>query len=67
MIKALINGKETELESEITVSKLLETYKLPAEGVAVAINSDIVSRPTFGSTCIQEGDKVELIRAIGGG
>lgn len=66
-MKVTINGETKEVESGITVSKLLEEIKTPAIGVAVELNREIVSRSLHTSTILQDGDALEIVKMVGGG
>jgi sulfur carrier protein len=46
---------------------LLERFELQQRRVAVAVNAEVVPRSRFESHEIQEGDRVEVIQAVGGG
>ncbi len=66
-MRIILNGEKHELEREGTVAELLEQLETPAAGTAVAVNSAIVPRDDYASTMIRHDDRVEVIRAIGGG
>lgn len=62
-----VNGEERELESGATVAGLLQSLGMEVEGIAVAVNMEIVRRGEYAETKISEGDEVEIVRAVGGG
>jgi sulfur carrier protein len=62
-----INGEEREVAAGTTVAVLLAELSLPADGVAVAVNLVVVPRGQHAGREIQAGDRVEIIRAVGGG
>lgn len=65
-MQVIINGKPTVLAGSVTISTLL--LQLNIEGkVAVEINRNIVPRSTFAQHRINDGDTLEIVRAIGGG
>tara|TARA_B100000686_G_scaffold184730_1_gene191571 strand:- start:11606 stop:11761 length:156 start_codon:yes stop_codon:yes gene_type:complete len=51
----------------MNLSKLLEVLKIQINGVAVAINMEIVSRNKYDATILNDGDEIEIVRAVGGG
>ncbi len=55
------------MEAPLSVRRLLDCLDLARRRVAVAINSDVVPRSRFETVEIEEGDRVEVIRAVGGG
>ena len=61
-----LNGEEFESKAA-TVAALLEEAQTPPAGVAVALNGRVVRRAEHAQTPLQEGDEVELIRAVQGG
>ncbi|UOD34848.1 sulfur carrier protein ThiS [Deferribacteraceae bacterium V6Fe1] len=66
-MKITLNGKDTELEKNITVSELLQNLKIHSKVVVVEINGNIVEKDNFDNTFIKENDKVEVVRFVGGG
>lgn len=66
-MKIKLNGREYEAENGITIGSLLSLLEVGAAGTAVAINETIIPRDTHVTHIINEGDRVEVVRAIGGG
>jgi sulfur carrier protein len=66
-VKFELNGEPCEAEHELTVRALLERFDLHRRRVAVALNSKVVPRNRFDETRVREGDRVEVIQAVGGG
>jgi sulfur carrier protein len=62
-----LNGESFELADGQTVADLLVRLDLVGRRVAVELNLDIVPRSQHASTPLAEGDKVEVVHAIGGG
>ena len=62
-----INGSPESLPEPLTLSALLARLGLEPSGVAVAINMNVVPRSAHGTTTISEGDRVEILQAVGGG
>ena len=50
-----------------TVKALMEARGLQGEGLAVALNEQLVPRGAWATTLLHPDDSVEIIRAIGGG
>lgn len=62
-----LNGQFEAVEEGITVAELMR-QKLPhILRVAVEVNLEIVPRSEHGNHVLQDGDRVEIVRAIGGG
>ncbi len=66
-MKIMLNGKDHEVQGETTIAALLGELKFTCGGIAVAVNGEIVARDAQSTQLINDGDRVEIIRAIGGG
>jgi sulfur carrier protein len=64
----IINGKETSVTDELTVSELLtrENVQMP-DMVSVELNGRILKRNRFEETALKDNDKVEFLYFMGGG
>ena len=62
-----LNGESFELADGATVADLIGRLDLTERRVAVELNLDIVPRSQHGSTALRDGDRVEVVHAIGGG
>lgn len=67
MISVTVNGKPRELDSPLSVTAFLKTLDINARQVAVAIGGEVVPRSEWPRATIDEGDTVEVVRAVGGG
>ena len=67
MITIVLNGSDKQLDSNISVSQLLEELGLTEERLAVEINQQIIPRSNFTDHTLNEKDNVEIVQAIGGG
>ena len=65
----LLNGEPTAVGDGVTVRQLLDDLDLPggARGVAVAVDAAVVPRGEWDTTTIDDGPRVEVLRAIQGG
>lgn len=63
----IINGKDNEIAEGSTVAQLLEKLQIPTGGTAVACNDRVVRKALHKETVLQDGDRVEIIRAVAGG
>jgi len=66
-MKAVINGSEKEIETGMTVSALLVSLGLKKGMTVVELNGEIIGRDDFDNRNISNGDKVEIVRFVGGG
>jgi sulfur carrier protein len=63
-----INGNAKQFDSEnMTVSALVLTLNLTAKRLAIEKNGEIVPRSQFDAVSINDGDKLEIVGAVGGG
>ncbi len=67
MISLTINGQPRQLEAPMTVAAYLRSLGLDRRFIAVARNGDVVDRQEFDRVTLQEGDRVEVVRPVGGG
>jgi sulfur carrier protein len=68
-MRVVLNGETAELEEGATVRAAVESLDLPASGrgVAVAVDAEVVPRTEWETHELQEGARVEVLRAIQGG
>jgi sulfur carrier protein len=66
-MKVSVNGKPMEFEPGLTVEGLLTLLNVKREYTAVAVNRDIVRKADYDAVKLSEGDKVEIVRPMGGG
>ena len=64
----VINGEDHhDLPKPLTVMGLIKHLGLPEKKIAIERNRKIVSKSTFETTELSEGDILEIIHFIGGG
>lgn len=66
-MRILLNRKEQSLPGEMKIAAFLTHLGLKPEGVAIALNDEMIRRNDWSDTLIREGDRVEIVRAISGG
>jgi sulfur carrier protein len=64
-----LNGEERAIAPGTTVRALLEALEVPGggRGVAVAVDAEVVPRGAWETTTLDDGARVEVLRAIQGG
>jgi sulfur carrier protein len=67
MITLQVNGKQVELEAPTPLVLYIEKLGVNPRTVAVEHNGEIIQRERFASVVLQEGDRVEIVRMVGGG
>ncbi|MGH7760578.1 MAG: sulfur carrier protein ThiS [Candidatus Dormibacteraceae bacterium] len=67
MISLQINGKNVELEHPTRLLDYLDQLGVSPRAVAVEHNGTILDRDAFATATLQQGDRVEIVRMVGGG
>ena len=67
LVDELINGKPHSISAGCTVQQLLTSLTLNLDGIAVAVDQQVVPRSEHEHTELKSGVTVEIIRAVGGG
>jgi sulfur carrier protein len=68
-VRVLLNGAEAELADGATVRTAVDALELPAggRGMAVAVDAQVVPRTEWDTHELDEGARIEVLRAIQGG
>ncbi len=66
-MKIIVNGEPRQVPEGCTARQLLELLELGDARVAMEVNLEIVPRSRHAEHVLREGDRVEVVRAIGGG
>ena len=61
-----INGELFDKDGK-TVAEMLADMDISGQCVAVELNEEIVPKAKYGETVLKDGDKVEVVRFVGGG
>jgi sulfur carrier protein len=67
MIRIFVNGEQHSVAAASNLLQLLIDLQLNGKRIAVELNHEIISRSHFATTVLQNGDRVEIVHAIGGG
>ncbi|ART62942.1 sulfur carrier protein ThiS [Kushneria marisflavi] len=62
-----INGETRRVDQASSVADLIVMLSLTGRRIAVEVNESIVPRTRHATTTLNEGDRVEIVHAIGGG
>lgn len=63
----VLNGADHELAPSATIAKLIDSLELKGRRVAIEVNGRVVPASEHAERTLKDGDRVELISAIGGG
>ncbi len=67
MIEITVNGTPHRLDPPCLISQLLDRLELTGKRLAVELNGEIVPRSQHASTSLADGDRLEIVVAVGGG
>jgi len=67
VMQITVNGSTKHYDAPLAVAGLLERMALAGKKVAVERNGEIVPRGAHASTLLAEGDRLEIVVAVGGG
>ncbi|MDD4911416.1 MAG: sulfur carrier protein ThiS [Sideroxydans sp.] len=63
----MINGTSRQFSLNTTVAALIDEMGFAGKRIAIERNGDIVPRSTFATQMLAEGDRLEIVVAVGGG
>lgn len=66
-MQIVLNGERHEVTTDATLALLIEVRQLSGRRLAVEVNEQIVPRSQYAKYHLQEGDRIEIVQAIGGG
>mgnify|MGYP006236200745 FL=1 len=66
-MKIFVNGTPTEIPLDLNIYMLLDELGVQKTHIAIEINENIIFKTDWESTKLEEGDKIEIVKAIGGG
>ena len=67
VINITINGERRSFERPLAFPQLIDELGLGGKRIAIERNGEIVPRSRFASCNIADGDKLEIVVAVGGG
>ena len=65
-MEVILNGEPYPLDQACNIDSLIKLLQLDGK-FAIELNQTIIPRSEFIKTQIQQGDKIEIVQAIGGG
>ena len=67
MISVTINGERRQFEAPLNCAELISKLELAGKRVALERNGEIVPRSRYSDERLAEGDRLEIVVAVGGG
>ena len=65
--KIQLNGDLYEINNGTNLNELLNKLKIQKNKVAIEVNGEIVEKNKYPNLILNKGDKVEIVKFIGGG
>ena len=62
-----VNGERRSVAAALSVADLLRGMDLEGKRLAVERNGEIVPKSNHAATALAEGDRIEIVIAVGGG
>ena len=66
-IRIVLNGAPREFPAPLTFTQLLHEMALAGRRLAIERNGEIVPRSRFAEARLADGDRIEVVIAVGGG
>lgn len=66
-MQIVLNGKIQQLRDNSSVQTMLEEMSLQDKRIAVEVNQEIIPRAKHDQHRLVDGDRIEIIHAVGGG
>jgi sulfur carrier protein len=66
-MKVFVNGELREVNETSTLAELVEQLDLPVARIAIELNREVVRRSKWGSTMLNDEDRIEIVHFVGGG
>ena len=65
--KIQLNGDSYEINKGTNLNELLNKLKIRKNKVAIEVNGEIIEKNKYPNLILSKGDKVEIVKFIGGG
>lgn len=62
-----VNGEDLDIDNQSTAATLITQLGYQDQRIALEVNEAIISKSKHVEFTLNEGDKVEIIKAVGGG
>ena len=67
MISITVNGEPRRFDAPLNCAELMARLELAGKRVALERNGEIVPRSRFAEQALADGDRLEIVVAVGGG
>lgn len=66
-MQIIVNGEPRSVVAGLTAAQLIDLLELRGRRLAMEINREILPRSRYAEHALRDGDRVEIVQAIGGG
>jgi thiamine biosynthesis protein ThiS len=63
----IVNGDVQQVAQHITLIDFLQSISQPTTNIAIEVNNEIVPRSLYEEFILRDNDRIEIIKAVGGG
>ena len=63
----IVNGQQLEIEKSATAEYLINQLNYQDQRIALEVNEAIIPKSKHSKFKLNEGDQIEIIKAVGGG
>ncbi len=67
MITVYVNGAAHQLAGHCNIARLVDEMGYSGKRIAIECNGDIVPRSLYAQRMLHDGDRLEIVGAVGGG
>jgi len=66
-MKITVNGQPMDVADGLSVDELLIELRVKPAYTAVALNREVTPKSSYATTYLRDGDRIEIVRPMGGG
>ncbi len=66
-MQIIVNGDNKQFSDSLSISELIQQLGLADKRIAIEVNEQIIPKGDHNSRQLIDGDRIEIVHAIGGG
>lgn len=66
-MQIIVNGEPRDVAPDLTAAQLIDLLELGGRRLAMEVNREILPRSRYAEHRLCNGDRIEIVQAIGGG
>jgi len=67
MVEVVINGDNTTFDSPTSLVQYISSLDIDTKLIAIAYNQTVLRKEEWSSVTLDDGDRIEVVQAVGGG